>query len=559
MQKISIESLPIGIFKINLEKKIDDVNKSFCQISGYTKEELLGNKFLSTIHSEDISLFFSELTICMDNATPVQFEFRFVHKDKEDIFVLCNIVPEDTDKNPEFYICTITNITELKVMQLKLKSAAHFDSLTELPNRYLFEEILTKNMYRSKRNKMTLALLYVDIDNFKNINDAFGHNIGDIFLKEVGTRLKQSVREEDYVARLGGDEFAIILVDIHNINTISLSAERIIEAFRIPYIIDVHEIQSSISIGISIFTDEILTAEEISQHADQALYQAKESGKNCYKYYNKSMQEKLERYMLIVKNLKNAIDRNEFELYYQPKVDAKNGALIGMESLLRWNNLLICNLSPSEFIPAAEEAGLMNEIGSWVINTAFSQYKKWHDHYSQMKNITISINISAVELNDSRIIDTVSQALKENNIPTRNILFELTETAVMKKTLDSKSMLLTFLMELGIGISIDDFGTGYSSLTYLKQLPIKELKIDKSFIDDIHKNKNGESIVKAVISLAKTLDLEVVAEGVETKEQLDFLKENQCKIIQGYYFSKPLSVTEMTAYIESMDNLKRSN
>ncbi len=263
------------------------------------------------------------------------------------------------------------------------------------------------------------------------------------------------------------------------------------------------------------------------------------------------MQNELARYMLIVEQLRHSIPENQFELYYQPKISAKDNSLVGIEALLRWHNPTVNNPSPAEFIRIAEETGLMSKIGDWVMSTALHQYQKWFETMQHMKNVIISINISPSQLNDSSIIGTITKVLKETNVPTENILFELTETAVMKKAFDSKSVLQVFLMELGIGISIDDFGTGYSSLTYLKQLPIKELKIDKSFIDDIGKNNSSEVIIKAIINLAITLDLKVIAEGVENKEQLDFLQKNQCNIIQGYYFSKPLNTTEMTQYIAS--------
>lgn len=552
MKKISMLRLPIGIFKIDSENKMIYVNKYFCRISGYPKEKLLGTAWLNTIHPDDIATFLPALSNGMNTSTLIQFEFRFIQEGKDDVWVLCNAVNEDRKESSSNYIGTITNITELKKSQDILKNTAYFDPLTQLPSRYLFEEMLTKALNRAEKNKTKLALFYVDIDYFKKVNDAFGRTVGDIFLKEVSERLKKNVRSEDYIVRLGGDEFVIILEDIHDIGMISLSADRIIKNFKVPFSINNHEILSSLSMGISVYPDEETTAETILQHADQALYQAKESGRDCYKYYNKGMQQKLERYMLIAKHLQSAIQNNEFELYYQPQICAKTNLMIGMESLLRWNNPIVKNPSPAEFILIAEETGIISELGDWIISAALQQYKKWYDQFEKMKNVKIAINISAIQLNDSRIIDSVTEALKKNEVPTHNVIFELTETTVMKKTLDNKSLLLTLFMELGIGISIDDFGTGYSSLTYLKQLPIKELKIDKSFVDDIGKNSNDETIIIAIINLAKTLDLEVVAEGVETEKQLNFLKEHQCSIIQGYYFSQPLSVSDMTAYITSM-------
>ncbi len=549
MQKFSVLNLPVGVFKIDRNKRMNYVNKYISQISGYTQEKLLGEHWLDAIHKEDAHTFISALTESLRINGPCKFEFRFLHPEKNDIWVICSIVPEKNDNMN--YIGTITDITDLKNTQADFQKLARFDPLTQLPNRYLFEDILLKSLTRAKRNKNTLAIFYIDLDYFKNVNDFFGHGIGDMLLKEVGNRLKKSVRFADLIVRLGGDEFAIILEDTHSISVINQAAERILEDFQKPFIIDEHEIISTLSIGISVYPDEETNTESIVQHADQALYQAKESGRNCYKYYNKSMQQQLERYMLIVKHLRNAIAEDQFELFYQPKIDARTNQLTGIEALLRWNNSLV-NASPAEFVTIAEEAGMMVELGDWVIRSALKQYKKWCDDAPAMKDVSISVNISTSQLNNSGIIDTVSHVLKETDIPTHKILFELTETAVMKKTLDSKSILQIFLSELGIGISIDDFGTGYSSLTYLKQLPVKELKIDKSFIDDIGKNKSNEAIIKAIINLAKTLDLQVTAEGVNTRQQLDFLIENECYIIQGFYFSEPLSRNEMAKYIASM-------
>jgi diguanylate cyclase (GGDEF)-like protein/PAS domain S-box-containing protein len=553
MQEISILRMPVGIFKINSNMELVYANQYFCKITGYSKIKLLGDGWLNIIHPDDQTTLINTLTKYMGLGNPYKFEFRFTHAKKGENWVLCNLVPENYKQAGDSYIGTITDITELKQTQASLQELVRFDPLTELPNRYLFEDLLIKSLARAKRNKHKLALFYIDIDYFKNVNDFFGHEIGDKFLKEVSKRLKQSVRIEDFIVRLGGDEFAIILEDIQDINHISIAAQRLITDFNKAFIIGEHEIVSSLSIGISVYPDEKTTSKTIVQHADQALYQAKGSGRNCFKYYNKTMQHKLERYMLLVEQLRHAISENQFELYYQPKINSLDNSLVGVEALIRWHNPLVKNASPAEFIPIAEETGLMNQIGDWIISTALHQYKKWYDSMHQMNNVVISINISPSQLNDSNIIGTITNVLKETNIPTQNILFELTETAVMKKSFDTTSVLQVFLMELGIGISIDDFGTGYSSLTYLKQLPIKELKIDKSFIDDIGKNTSSEVIIKAIINLAITLDLEVIAEGVETKEQLEFLQKNQCTIIQGYYFSKPLNATEITAYIASLD------
>lgn len=550
MEKISISNLPVGIFKINSNKKMTYVNKRFCEIAKYPKEKLLNEKWLNVIHKEDLHKFMPALLFSMSHRNIHEFKFRFIH-DKTEIWVQCNVVPEKISGKIINYIGTIADITDLISTQAAFQALARFDPLTQLPNRYLFEDILKKSMQRSKRNKTMLALFYADLDYFKNVNDFYGHVVGDKLLKEAALRFKKIVRYEDFIVRLGGDEFAIIFEDISNMNRISLMAERLVEEFQRPFLIGTHEIMTTLSIGISVYPDEKTTPESIVQHADQALYQAKKYGRSRYRYYNKSMQYQLERYMLIVKHLRHAIEANQFEMYYQPKIHIKTQKIAGMEALLRWNCPEVPHCFPAEFIIIAEETGLMKNIGDWVIRTALFQFKEWYEYTDKLKDITISINVSAAQLNETSILETITEVLKETKIPTKNILFELTETAVMKHAIDKKSLLPVFLEELGIGISIDDFGTGYSSFIYLKELPIKELKIDKTFVSDIGKTKNNEVLIKAIINLAHTLDLKITAEGVENDEQLKFLKRNKCDIIQGYYYSKPLTKDEMKKYLKA--------
>lgn len=551
MDSISISRLPAGIFIIDRHKKMIYVNKRFCEISKYPKEQLLGEKWLRVVHKEDLNKFMPALLISMSLRNFHEFEFRFMHE-KSEIWVQCQVVPEKTKSKNHNYIGTISDITDLKNTQAALQALARFDPLTQLPNRYLFDDILKKSLQRSKRNKTTLALFYIDLDYFKNVNDFFGHLIGDALLNEAARRFTKTVRFEDFIARLGGDEFAIIFEDISNMNRISLMADRLIAEFQKPFLIAEHELITTLSIGISVYPDEKTTAPTIIQHADQALYQAKKFGRNRYRYYNKSMQDQLERYMLIVKNLRYAIELNQFEIYYQPKIHVQTRKLEGIESLLRWHCPEVPNCFPAEFIIIAEETGLMKTIGDWVIRTSLHKYKEWYENFENFRDTTISINVSTAQLNETSIIKTITDVLKETQLPTKNILFELTETAVMKHAIDKKSLLPVFLEELGIGISIDDFGTGYSSFTYLKALPIKELKIDKSFIYEIGKSKNNDILIKAIINLAHTLDLKITAEGVETKEQLKFLEKYKCDVIQGFYFSRPLSKEEMEIYIRSL-------
>jgi diguanylate cyclase (GGDEF)-like protein/PAS domain S-box-containing protein len=546
-----IESMSEGAVTLSEEGEIIHCNKRFSEMVSCSTQEIIGSTFFKFFpatarNSLKQLLIKGKLQPCKQ-----PFKLKRTKNIVKAVLLSCHKL---TLGSVHGLSIVVTDITELHKAHEALKKLVQIDSLTQLPNRYLFENILTKSMGRARKNKRLLAIFYIDIDYFKNVNVLLGHGIGDTLLQEVGYRIKQSLRPEDHIVRLGGDEFAALLEDIENTTTIRFVAERLLENFARPFIISEHEIISTLSIGIAIYqSDEIASNNTlIMQQADQALYQAKQSGRNCYKYYNKTMQQKLARYVLIVNQLRTAIQENQFELLYQPKIDTKRNSIVGIEALLRLNNPSIKNITPAEFIVIAEETGLINQIGAWVMETALNQYKSWRVTCAhKMKNIKLSINISANQLDDTGMIRSVTQLLKKTNVPKDHILFELTETALLKKTLTNESLLKKYLLKLGIGISIDDFGTGYSSLTYLKQLPIKEIKIDKSFIDDIGKNENNEFIIKAIIQLARTLNLDVVAEGVETKEQLDFLTKNQCRIIQGYYFSKPLCADHMLVYINS--------
>lgn len=546
--RILVESMSEGALTLTETGIIIHCNKRFADIINCSTHEIIGTSFFDYVPIIEHKSLKKLLKECKTRHCKKDFKLKGANNPIKAVLLSCHTVQLGTINGISL---VVTDITKLMETQTALEHLANFDPLTNLANRYLFEIMLNKSLARANRHKSTLALIYIDLDYFKNVNDLFGHSVGDSFLIKVSRRLKKSIRVEDFIARLGGDEFAIILEDIHNISTINVTLNHIADKFKHPFSIGKFKITSTLSIGIAVYPSSETTADTIIQHADQALYQAKNLGRNCYKYYNNSMQEQLERYMLIVNHLRRAIQKNQLELLYQPKIDTRTNEIIGVEALLRWKNPYIENLIPEEFIVIAEEAGLINPIGAWVIQKALQQYKEWSNVTHKMRHIKIAINISAKQLDADTINDTLSHILSKSQVPLDCILLEITETAVMRKILTNKSALEKLLIRLGVGVSIDDFGTGYSSLIYLKQLPIKELKIDKSFINDIGRSKTNEAIIQAIINLAKALNLDVVAEGVETKEQVEFLSAHQCNIVQGYYFSKPLSAIDMLAYINS--------
>ncbi|MBA3285859.1 MAG: diguanylate cyclase, partial [Nitrosopumilus sp.] len=395
-----VESMSEGAISLAIDGRVIHCNKRFSAMVNRRVEDIVGSFIYEYIPKiEHVSL--SHL-LDQGQKKPCKKEFTLLGNDSIDSILLsCHNMRLGTVDGTSV---VATDITKLKQTEKALKKLARFDPLTQLPNRYLFKEILSKRLLHANRKKTILALFYIDIDNFKNVNDLFGHETGDILLIAVSNRLKQNVRVEDFIVRLGGDEFAIILEDNENISAISLVAERLINQFKQSFIIEKHEIIATLSIGISVFNHSKTSSTTIKQHADQALYQAKESGRNCYKYYNKTMQQQLERYMLIVKQLRSSLLEKQFELYYQPKINTQNNSIVGVEALIRWNNPLIGNSSPAEYIIIAEETGLINQIGAWVIHTALEQYNEWRKKIHKMENIKISINISANQLEDNSLM-----------------------------------------------------------------------------------------------------------------------------------------------------------
>jgi len=441
-----------------------------------------------------------------------------------------------------------------KITQQKdvLDYRAHHDNLTGLPNRVLFNDRLNQGMQKAKRNFENLAVCFIDIDNFKVINDSLGHEIGDRVLKKVTKLLQKNIRSNDTLARWGGDEFIIIMEGLKSPQDASILAQKILNVLSVPCEINSHELYVTSSIGISIYPKDSENADNLVKFADSAMYKAKDEGKNNYKYYSQDMTKMAFERVVMESSIRAAIKNNEFIVHYQPQVDAKNNKLIGMEALVRWNHPNIGLVSPYKFLPLAEETGLIVDIDMLVMDMAMKQFSKWkQDGFNPG---VLSLNLAVKYLEEESYLDNLQQSMKKYSIDTRYLILELTESDIMKKP-ESSIKKLKEISALGINIAIDDFGTGYSSLSYLKRLPMDELKIDKSFIDYIIDNDDeGKSIVKAIIAMANTLSLVIVAEGVEEEIQKDFLLENGCNIIQGYYYSKPIPADEMLEFIKGMDN-----
>lgn len=437
------------------------------------------------------------------------------------------------------------NETEQKLEELAFK-----DNLTNLPNRQLFYDRLEFELKRTKRKEnIKLALLFIDLDHFKKINDSLGHHIGDELLKIVAQRLLGCVREKDTVARLGGDEFTVILADITSSKISTDIAEKIIKEISIPIKLQEHEHFLGASIGISLYPEDSLKKEILIRNADAAMYHAKESGRGNYQFFSEEINLRNQKRRELEEDLRKALKNEEFELYYQPQIDTIAERIIGAEVLLRWNHPKKGLVSPLDFIPIAEENGMIIEIGEWVFKQAC---KHLHKCYSLTQQpIPIAINLSAIQFSYAGLINMIESTLKLEKLPSQLIELEITESAIMENA-DKAIEIIDELAKLGIRISIDDFGTGYSSLAYLKKFAVDKLKIDREFIKDLPYDKDDVLLTSTMIMLANNLELDVLAEGVETKEQVDFLIQQGCTIVQGYYYSKPLPENEFIAYASSM-------
>lgn len=430
------------------------------------------------------------------------------------------------------------DVSTARAQSARMVHLAQHDPLTDLPNRILLSERLEQAIGHANRNNKALALLYVDLDRFKHINDSLGHAVGDLMLQSVAQRLSHCVRASDTVSRQGGDEFVILLSELAFGQDAAVCAEKILQAIQLPYLIDVHEIHLTASIGIVVYPADGIECEPLLQNADLAMYEAKERGRNNAQFYRTDLNLNATERQSLSSSLRHAIQRDEFTLQYQPIINLSTGVIAGVEALIRWRRPARGVIGPAQFISIAEESGLIVPIGRWVLREACRQAKAWQD--AGLPLIRLAVNISAVELRSKDFVNGVKMILTETNLDSRCLELELTETFLMQ---DSKStaLVLQALKELGLKLALDDFGTGYSSLSYMKRFPIDTLKIDRSFVRDLTTDADDASIVSAVVNMGKSLHMGVVAEGVETRDQLKFLQEHGCPEAQGYYFSHPLS------------------
>ena len=437
---------------------------------------------------------------------------------------------------------------QVQAAQVQLDHLARHDVLTDLPNRLLLNDRLAQAIALARRQNKQLALMFLDLDRFKNINDSLGHAVGDQLLQLVAKRLTACVRSSDTVCRQGGDEFVILLADIEHTANAGRSAQKILTALVIPYFVNLHELDVTVSIGISIFPNDGQDADTLIKNADTAMYHAKASGRNNFQFFEQRMSVlAVERHSTEV-GLRRALERQEFELYYQPKINLHSNKIVGVEALIRWQHPERGLLLPGDFISIAEDSGLILPIGRWVLREACSQAQVWRQ--AGLPPVTIAVNTSALEFGAKGFVENIRRTLRETGLEPRHLELELTESVLMRDA-ESSNFLLHMLADLGIRVAVDDFGTGYSSLSYLKQFPINTLKIDQSFVNDITSDPDDAAIVGAVTSMGKSLNLCVIAEGVETPEQRAFLVAQRCDEGQGYYFGRPMPPEALAALLQT--------
>ncbi|WP_164503545.1 EAL domain-containing protein [Pleionea sediminis] len=510
------------------------------------KEECIqSNDLFDRIHPEDQSLV-DEMIVQHINGHCEHYEAQFRILDKDDktwhwVLSRGRIVERDENDKPAMIAGTTKDINELKLTEDRLRHLANFDQLTELPNRSMFHEQMKHALSLAKRFNDKIALIFFDLNSFKMINDSMGHATGDQLLQAVAHRLRNILRDTDNTARLGGDEFTIILERVADHDDIIRTINRLIEEMSQPFDLTIQSVITSVSIGVSIYPEDGKTTDELLKHADIAMYEAKRNPDVDYCFYHKDMNASLVHRMGIERDLENAIANDEFKTYFQPRVDVKSNTISGFEALIRWIHPEKGLVSPGDFIPVAEESGKIIYLGSWILFDACKQCSKWHN---EGHHVNVSVNIAAMQFQQSDLINIVEQAIKSAKIPPESLELEITEGTLIRN-LEHTRRVLYDLKRIGVKIALDDFGTGYSSLAYLQQLPIDVLKIDRSFIIQLSQTKKSAMLCKAIINMAHSLDIEVVAEGVETEEQLEFIRESMCEEYQGFLFGKPQPIEEI--------------
>ncbi len=522
------------IYTLAPDGTLTSLNPAFEEITGWECVQWVGKPFMPLIHPEDLSRALGEMKNLL-GGQPGRFELRVLTKSGDYVVGEFTATPLVRGGRIEGVLGIARDITERRKAEETIRRLAYHDALTGLPNRALFEDRLSVALAQAHRNKQMLAVMFLDLDRFKLVNDTLGHGHGDLLLKSVARDLTQLVREGDTVARVGGDEFTILLADIGSAEAATAVAERILDRLKRPRVVEGHELRVTTSIGISLYPTDGSDAETLLRNADTAMYRAKEQGRDNYQCFAPAMNAGVVQRLTLERELREALEREEYVVYYQPVANMASGEVTGCEALLRWRHPRSGLVLPGEFIEVAEEIGLLLPLGEWVLRTACKQAKAWQE--AGFAPVRMSVNLSARQIQDGCLVETVRQALEDAGLDPALLELEITESAVMTNV-EATAAMLQELKAMGVGIAVDDFGTGYSSLSYLKQFPIDTVKIDGSFVRDIATDPNDAAIVTTIIAMAKSLKVRVIAEGVETAQQLEFLRERGCDEYQGFILSK---------------------
>ncbi|QSA96144.1 EAL domain-containing protein [Methylococcus sp. EFPC2] len=538
-----IESTREGVLVTDAELKIITVNRAFCEITGYSEGEILGRNPRALYSGRQNAPFYRQLWESVRDSGSWQGELWNRHKSGEDYpaWLSVNVV-RDCDGNIANYVGVFSDISQLKQSQAQLEHLAHHDPLTQLPNRLLLTARMEHALERAERSRDSIAVLFLDLDRFKHINDSLGHNAGDFLLAQVSERLQAAVRREDTVARLGGDEFTVIMEELKHEEDAALLADKLIQTLSHPFWFEGRELFIGVSIGISIFPRDGVQVAQLLRNADAAMYHAKEEGRNTYRFYAEELTARAFEHVVLESQLRRAIEQDELTLHYQPQIDLRSGRLEGLEALVRWNHPEQGLVGPGRFIRIAEETGLIVPLGEWVLHAACSQGRAWLDEGLDFGYI--SVNVAGRQIQRGDLVAVVQKALADSGLPSPCLELEITESFVMKEA-EQAIHLLHGIRALGVRLAIDDFGTGYSSLAYLRRLPFDKLKIDQSFVRDLAHDENDAAIARAIVALGHSLQFSVIAEGVETEAQRTRLLQDGCDQAQGYLFGRPVSALEI--------------
>ena len=543
-----IANLNEAVVIVDTAFKVTSVNPAFNLITGFSPEEILGQHppFFKTIKSnKDLN---SKMRTSLKRKASWEGEFWCKHKNGEKYAVRLSLSAITDEKGKvQQYAAVLNDITKRKKDEERIHYQANYDTLTDLPNRSLFHDRLNQSLPSMMRLKAKLGLMFIDLDGFKLINDTLGHDCGDILLQETSNRLSECIRDGDTVARLGGDEFTVIMPNLHDPQNAPLLAQRILDGLNKPFDLKGQEAFISCSIGITIYPDDATEAADLIKNADAAMYRAKEQGKANYQFFTADLNEDVKERLVLKTGLNKALERNEFVLHYQPKLDINSGRVNSCEALMRWVNDDLGMVSPVRFIPIIEETGQVVEIGEWALRTACEQHIAWREQ--GLPPLRIAVNLSARQLREVSFVKIVEDILKETGVEPDGLEIEITESMLMSDS--AKAVVaLDQLHDMGLHVAMDDFGTGYSSLSYLKRFPIDTIKIDRSFVNDITTSPDDAEIIRTIITMGQTLNRKIVAEGVETEDQLELLRSYRCDEIQGYIFSRPLPADGMMAFFE---------